>query len=1217
MTDTGKRIHGILVHYTQHNDMVTYQGPSAKAFSLLCSRVDYQECPLTEISSLAVQVTSHSRTQIISVGPESPLVSPACVMSRWRCLFKTFKATFSKVVEIGIERATDELERGCIDPDDEFLTWMVYLQKRIHVHSKDRHCIKIQGLMASLGHKLIGSIRRMKMHLRLEYRISILEKIVDEATNDLLEYLKDSSSLVRANAAKSLGKVLYNISSESEKQTLWNQLLLPLLNVRQTSRLLLGTGIDTLVCNNQAAGTLLCLAHYLYLDRSTTKIHSDSFTSIVSSCLLFRETRVGNRLVGNDVRQMALFLAWVLVRYHLSGSIDTGSDLIDETLVQNLFLLIVASSNIQIRRASLSVLQEFIGITRVAWGLKFLGCLEDHGGVSSPDVLVNFACTGAAIISDGALIRLWHHTVQVEMTPTGYRTCDAIQVQRGWTVLIRCGQLQRCHSGHWTHILPRSVIIDTLKEQSIMMYYLASSAANGLQSLDTIHGTWTVIMTLSACVLLLGGWYESDPRVPDWLQTSIRNSVITFEKQKVYRKKNGDLMRNALSTLIRGLCVGSPIAWPFVGNATAIRFLKTISDNSTSICGSVRFNATKTLDSILHCRLNGSADARAIGMNWMEGVLTRIPKEKLLTKRTLISYLSAIPTDYGFSCLVRICQVCYQENSHNRDLETRALCLQSGLRVFSKFLSSKHYSTENLDIIIIPVMGMVRSSARDYQTDKRGDVGSWVRAEAALAALFILENSTDLPPDHQTDLTNILCALSLDRRPSRQSAMASLALWKLYRPASFMADSHVFEPLSVDEPPATTEQNYFFRGALEHDVPLGSSRVFDIIHSSVREGFIGEDTGNDSERHYLHNKPVLTLLPPMVGRVLEPMEYARLSDIKAIREYRFSPCHPSISAYSSDHCLPIWGSASGVDLSEQGTVFSTMPSNFFSDPKITRSLLEAFCDDPQYSCLFTSDQFARVILDQFGNRSADLFHAQHKFVIDVFHASLIHSHPASCQENKEESILPQTVPSPLATLLSTIQDVSQHLWNDHDQSLSFLTRFFKSYLHFFSEIVTWRLISIRELIPLVRPLWPFLSAGVFEDESDVLSRPVVKGAPDIQRRQEVVKAWEILEFMSCIAIRMAFLCREYLREIPDDEVAQFVEECLISLLARCLSHPYPVLRNYAHSTFMIECSTLNDDDLPSCAPIKDIMSRNFDLVSYEAHLAELSHVLMPWVLCIK
>lgn len=253
----------------------------------------------------------------------------------------------------------------------------------------------------------------------------------------------------------------------------------------------------------------------------------------------------------------------------------------------------------------------------------------------------------------------------------------------------------------------------------------------------------------------------------------VRNIPILIEKNRLYRGKGGDLTRKGVLNLICSLSRSTGTI-PFK-TATFARFLKTICESIKHLSFSIQISGCSALDAIIRWRMDKSRDSpeflevRKLLVSFVDSLSSSTSELHIMALRGIVLSIGVIfPHIVGLvdaaliadlvSCLIGV---------FNRDRlvlgggdGTEPLLRESDVSFSDYIFSSRHdiecrrNSVWSLGVICcsvasseeVPSKHEILSSCHevflhgcfDCSTDKRGDVGSWVRelSMETLACLY-------------------------------------------------------------------------------------------------------------------------------------------------------------------------------------------------------------------------------------------------------------------------------------------------------------------------------------------------------------------------------------------------------------------------------------------------------------------------------------------------
>ncbi len=299
------------------------------------------------------------------------------------------------------------------------------------------------------------------------------------------------------------------------------------------------------------------------------------------------------------------------------------------------------------------------------------------------------------------------------------------------------------------------------------------------ENLTTRHGA---VIGIAEIVLALGGWSEEEESkekpskldlLSDEQKVEIANVVTRIEKARLYRGRGGEVMRAAVSRFIECL---SKARIP-LGVKQQVGLLDSLDVNLKHPNEDIQIAAAKALSSLMteYFPVGSSGPSERLQNRVVRNYVKLVREEENpAATRGYTLALGHLPAkllafnketlDLVISCL---CQAANHKSTVGQqgDAETRRNAIQSIVRICETVgigeNHAQHLSDES------PVVGIginqtkqifncLLECTQDYNTDRRGDVGSWSRIAAmkGLVTLTLLSvKASDIPqqlsPDSQ------------------------------------------------------------------------------------------------------------------------------------------------------------------------------------------------------------------------------------------------------------------------------------------------------------------------------------------------------------------------------------------------------------------------------------------------------------------------------------
>jgi len=407
----------------------------------------------------------------------------------------------------------------------------------------------------------------------------------------------------------------------------------------------------------------------------------------------------------------------------------------------------------------------------------------------------------------------------------------------------------------------RRPIIDHLSEIKLFHWDLeirtiASKSLHGLTSLDHDYFATKVVPELiESCIdsdlairhgailgvaeIILALGYIRDGKVQqDTMQgvgsedlgissdiaISVAELVPRLEKLRLYRGRGGEIMRSAASRLIECLSIAKvPLTVK-----QQIRLLGSLDDNLKHPNEDIQVAAANALSSLMVCYFpvsaNGPSDrlqdrvvnnyiekvSKEANPAWTRGfalALGHLPPKLFPNSDVLDSVINCLCKASHFNSLV----------GGEKDAETRRNAIQSLVKLCetvgmgSTPRSSSTYETYPSvglnERQVSQVFEALLDGTKDYNTDRRGDVGSWTRKVAMKGletiTFLAISSSPDIPQihTHQSNATSLTSRhqVSTNRMPSYDKRLHSFEINASDRVIQSLTNKCSFRPRLTDQ----------------------------------------------------------------------------------------------------------------------------------------------------------------------------------------------------------------------------------------------------------------------------------------------------------------------------------------------------------------------------------------------------------------------------------
>lgn len=252
------------------------------------------------------------------------------------------------------------------------------------------------------------------------------------------------------------------------------------------------------------------------------------------------------------------------------------------------------------------------------------------------------------------------------------------------------------------------------------------------ETLDIRHGAGLGL----ASVLL--GLSENDIALGEDMQKRVGNIVMDVEKARLYRGKSGGLMRSAVCRMIASIAKCGFSGPP----RRRERLLTSVNEILRNPNEQIQSDAVLAL----HCLARECTSSEID--SWL-GVTTDLytsglASENVAIRRGYAQALGALPQALialrAEGVLGSLCQAtCAEEDPEDRDAESRVAAVRAFSSLLVELICGKGASPtlDSLMLVRDKHLEVVFNAMDDYNTDHRGDVGSWVRC-AAMESLQVL-----------------------------------------------------------------------------------------------------------------------------------------------------------------------------------------------------------------------------------------------------------------------------------------------------------------------------------------------------------------------------------------------------------------------------------------------------------------------------------------------
>lgn len=331
--------------------------------------------------------------------------------------------------------------------------------------------------------------------------------------------------------------------------------------------------------------------------------------------------------------------------------------------------------------------------------------------------------------------------------------------------------------GHWDPAV-RQLTADALgKLAELDLEYFTCDA------MDHLLG-WCVDsnldLRLGACSCLaavLKTLVQNDVEIPEDRLTGIANIVVKIEKQRLYRGKGGSAMRQGVSQLIQAISETHLTR----SLKHRLRLLTTVNECIAHPKPEVPPDALKALFALAREFTDDEIQPATEAATMF--YLSNLHSENVAFRRGYTLALGHLPGKLLFpgkhDVIDALCKATEIETEMDlRDVESRANAVKALIEVVQQLYPQPDAILADFEYLSENVMTTLFTTMEDYSTDRRGDVGSWIR-EAAMDAmrrlLTLLASAKPLQPTLVLRVVSYLVRNSVERISNmRQTAIQNL-----------------------------------------------------------------------------------------------------------------------------------------------------------------------------------------------------------------------------------------------------------------------------------------------------------------------------------------------------------------------------------------------------------------------------------------------------------
>ncbi|CAJ1420847.1 unnamed protein product [Effrenium voratum] len=537
----------------------------------------------------------------------------------------------------------------------------------------------------------------------------------EEVVELLLCSLSDSDTVVRWAAAKGVGRITNRLSRDFADQVL-ESLLDRCFSFRETDK--------------SWHGGCLALAELtrrglLLPDRLSTVV------PLVCQALHFEQVS-GNHTVGQHVRDAACYVCWAFARAYAPEVLQPFVQDLAKALIQ----VAVFDREINCRRAAAAAVQENVGRQGTFPDGIDVVTIADYWTLSSRrHSYLEVAPEIAQLGKGGYRQSLMEHLVDRKLSH------QDMQIR-----LLAAQGLARLAQAEEDMDFLNATVLPRLLARAAEDPKAPSGGGTGGAGSGTVQARHGAVEGAAALTEVL------QDRVSAENQQALRNLVPALEKARAYRGRGGEVIRQAACRLLGRIARTS---WAFK-DATAVRYLQTVEECARHTTEQIQVAAAEALRELAAKRFSQEMIAKCV-QNFLQGL--RKPDETIAARRGFALCLGALPmaalTDQREEVLRALCQEALGTDlpggKEQEDPNTRQYAVLA--------LGTLCVDTELTDPEVALLLKALQGAMQDYATDRRGDVGSWVREVAMEVAVALLQQQKVGAPPRLGSSTDLLAQL--------------------------------------------------------------------------------------------------------------------------------------------------------------------------------------------------------------------------------------------------------------------------------------------------------------------------------------------------------------------------------------------------------------------------------------------------------------------------
>lgn len=525
-------------------------------------------------------------------------------------------------------------------------------------------------------------------------------ELVEEVIELMLASLSDSDTVVRWAAAKGVGRVTNRLSRDFGDQVL-ESLLERCFSFRETDRAWHGGCL---------ALAELTRRGLLLPDRLPTVV------PLVCQALHFEQVS-GNHAVGSHVRDAACYVCWAFGRAYAPEVLAPFVTEIASALIQ----VAVYDREINCRRAAAAAVQEHVGRQGTFPNGIDVVTIADYWTLSARRHAYLVVAPELAALGEGTYRQdLITHLVERKLAHQDLQ----IRLLAGQGLAKLAENATESIAAHLNEVVFTKLLACALAAEGASGGGAAAapSVAGSGPTLGTVQSRHGAVIGVSALVDAL------QDRVSVANQTAVRNLVPGLEKIRAYRGRGGEVIRQAACHLLAS--VAAATTWTFK-DATGARYLQTVDECARHTTDSIQVAAADALRVLAVKRFKPELCVKCMEAN-IAGLGK--PTETIAARRGFVLCLGALPSAaLGERCSEVVAALAKEIKGNElpggkeqEDPQTRQYAVLS----LGRIALDLPVAGQDLEV----VTEALETAMKDYATDRRGDVGSWVR-EAAMEVI--------------------------------------------------------------------------------------------------------------------------------------------------------------------------------------------------------------------------------------------------------------------------------------------------------------------------------------------------------------------------------------------------------------------------------------------------------------------------------------------------